>query len=80
MVCYINKELSMELDRKCVSECIGCDHNHNDLCAKFLCPSTKIRVGKGDCGMATHMSRTRVQPEGKVRIGQQKQKRNKLKE
>jgi len=73
----------MELDGKCVSQCIGCDHMIKEIddgwCPKFLCPEAKWRAGKFEsCGMATHKI-TRVVDDSKKRVGQQKQKKSKTK-
>jgi hypothetical protein len=72
----------MELNGKCVPQCEGCDHMIKELddgwCPKFLCPEAKFRVGGGkSCGMATHLM-TKIVEEGKVRQGQQKQKKKKV--
>jgi hypothetical protein len=63
------------LDHKPVEKCIGCGKIVNGFCSVFLSPAAKFH-NRDDCGMSTHITkRTKIQDDGKVRVGQQKQKK-----
>ena len=64
-------------DRKpIVEQCIGCENiTEEDKCRIWVVPAAKWRTGK--CPSATHVKVETKQPEQKVRVGQQKQKKNK---
>jgi hypothetical protein len=64
------------MNGKCITQCEGCDHKKDDFCEVFFSPEAKFRVGRGvSCGMATHLVIQIKDENGKVRIGQQKQKK-----
>ena len=62
-----------------VEQCNGCDRvtvlADGSFCAVFPDPSIKWR--RGVCNMATHIKTESKSQEGKVRVGQQKQKKKK---
>ena len=62
-----------------VEQCNGCDrvavYPEGTFCSVFPDPSIKWR--RGTCNMATHIKTDAKGQEGKVRVGQQKQKKKK---
>ena len=57
-------------------KCEGCSHIQDDKCEIWVCPTAKWKLGI--CPNATHIDRgLKKVDDGKVRIGQQKQKRKK---
>lgn len=56
-----------------VEQCIGCANIEGDYCKIWVSPATKWRLGK--CPSATHIKKESGEPEQKVRVGQQKQKK-----
>ncbi|MEM5788566.1 MAG: PxxKW family cysteine-rich protein [Syntrophobacteraceae bacterium] len=67
---------SNQLERQpIVEKCNGCANVEGELCRKWVSPATKWRLGV--CPTATHVKVTSNEPEQKVRVGQQKQKKKK---
>ncbi len=56
-----------------VEQCNGCENITDAHCRIWITPSAKWRIGK--CPSATHMKVEIKAPAGKVRVGQQKQKK-----
>lgn len=60
-----------------VEQCTGCDraktYADGTFCQSFPMPAAKWRRGR--CNMATHVKTESKVPEGKVRVGQQKQRK-----
>ncbi|MFP5212018.1 MAG: PxxKW family cysteine-rich protein [Acidobacteriota bacterium] len=57
-----------------VEQCDGCDNiEQGDKCKIWVNPAAKWRLGT--CPSATHVKVEAKQPEQKVRVGQQKQKK-----
>ncbi len=64
----------MQPDRKpIVDQCKGCAHIEGEFCNVWASPAAKWRLGT--CSSATHVQRENKEPEAKVRVGQQKQKK-----
>ena len=63
--------------RPVVEQCAGCDHvlkeENFQRCSAFAFPDAKWRLGA--CTLATHIKSDAAKAGGKVRVGQQKQKR-----
>ena len=59
-----------------IDKCEGCDRIENGYCTAYINPEAKWRVGGPDgiCPLASHVKRE-VEKVGKVRLGQQKQKK-----
>jgi hypothetical protein len=65
-----------EADKKpIVDQCIGCENIEGDKCRIWMAPAAKWRTGK--CPSATHVKIDTKLPEQKIRVGQQKQKKQK---
>jgi len=62
----------MEEKLPVVDECNGCVRIAEGYCSVYLYPNAKWRLGK--CNMATHVH-LEEEKKGKVRVGQQKQKK-----
>jgi hypothetical protein len=58
-----------------VTQCAGCENIEGEFCRIWAAPAAKWRVGV--CPSATHAKVDVKTPEQKVRVGQQKQKKNK---
>ena len=57
-------------------KCGGCAHIQDHTCDIWVCPTAKWKMGI--CPSATHVDRgLKKVDDGKVRLGQQKQKRKK---
>ena len=59
-------------------KCVGCERIHPEekVCLAYLYPAEKWRLG--NCPMATHITeQVDNSKKGKVRVGQQKQKKRK---
>ncbi len=56
-----------------IKKCIGCSNIEGEVCRVWFSPATKWRTG--NCPSATHIKRELSEPEQKVRVGQQKQKK-----
>jgi hypothetical protein len=59
-------------------KCVGCERVHPEekVCVAYLYPAEKWRLG--NCPMATHVTeQADDSKKGKVRVGQQKQKKGK---
>lgn len=61
-----------------VEQCIGCDNIEGEKCRMWMSPAAKWRTGV--CPTATHVkAEVKGEPQAKVRVGQQKQKKAKTK-
>jgi hypothetical protein len=58
-----------------VKQCIGCENIEGEFCRTWASPAAKWRVGV--CPSATHVKPEIKAPGQKIRVGQQKQKKNK---
>jgi hypothetical protein len=58
-----------------IDKCEGCDNIEGDKCRIWVSPAAKWRLGV--CPSATHVKVEAKTAEQKVRVGQQKQKRQK---
>ncbi len=58
-----------------VEKCTGCEHIEDGHCRIWAVPAAKWRTGS--CPSATHVKPEVKVPEQKVRVGQQKQRKNK---
>jgi hypothetical protein len=58
-----------------VTQCTGCENIEGEFCRIWAAPAAKWRVGV--CPSATHAKADVKTSEQKVRVGQQKQKKNK---
>jgi len=60
-----------------VEQCTGCDRTikNNDTVFCQVFPDPAIKWRRGACNMATHIKTETKGQEGKVRVGQQKQKK-----
>jgi hypothetical protein len=58
-----------------VKQCTGCENIEGEFCRIWATPAAKWRVGV--CPSATHSKPETRAAEQKVRVGQQKQKKNK---
>ena len=58
-----------------VEQCNGCSNVEGTFCKIWASPAGKWRLG--NCPSATHGKTEVIEPEKKVRVGQQKQKKNK---
>jgi len=56
-----------------VEQCIGCSHIENNYCQAYILPVNRWNTGK-ECTLASHLQAKKL-AAGKVRIGQQKQKK-----
>jgi hypothetical protein len=56
-----------------VENCQGCNNIEGEVCRVWATPAAKWRLG--GCPSATHVKRDIKEPETKVRVGQQKQKK-----
>ncbi len=64
----------MNIEKKpIVDKCAGCSHIDGQFCSIWVSPTAKWRLG--NCPSATHIKLGIHEPEQKVRVGQQKQKK-----
>lgn len=64
----------MKAYRFITDKCIGCDHVDNSICNAYINPSAWFRNGKR-CPLASHLNTNLSAPKGKIRVGQQKQRK-----
>ncbi|MEJ5358122.1 MAG: PxxKW family cysteine-rich protein [Desulfobacterales bacterium] len=57
-----------------IEKCTGCENIDEGFCRIWAVPAAKWRTGV--CPSATHVKVEVKSPEQKVRVGQQKQKKN----
>lgn len=60
-----------------IEACKGCNRIDGELCSTYLFPDKRWRLG--DCGLATHVVEIAGEQKEKVRVGQQKTKKFRLK-
>lgn len=66
------------MNNSIVDKCVGCDYVSDSVCKIWVCPTAKWRLG--DCSNATHVDKgIKKVVDEKVRLGQQKQKKIKVK-
>lgn len=65
----------MGMERYIVDKCVGCNKVSNSTCEAYINPSAWFRNGK-HCPLASHIEISVSSPLGRVRVGQQKQKKN----
>ena len=63
-------------ERYIVEQCIGCNRVTESLCSVYPNPGAWFRHPGKYCPMASHIHSTSSAPKGKVRVGQQKQKKS----
>jgi len=83
--CTIPKEICQQRDAngyckmgilcmEIVEECEGCSRIDNGYCSAYINPKAKWSAGK-QCPLASHLEAKKVEVVGKIRSGQQKQKK-----
>lgn len=67
-------DITRDLEKKPIVErCSGCSNVEGNFCRIWSSPAAKWRLG--NCPSATHVKMEISEPEKKVRVGQQKQKK-----
>lgn len=65
----------MKAKRYITDQCMGCSHVDNSICDAYTNPSAWFRNGK-HCPLASHINTNLSAPKGKIRVGQQKGRKN----